>query len=130
MEQRRKTNLKRALTYLGGHCAQCDTIEHLEFDHIDPATKLFCISQKLSKRWVLLVVEVDKCQLLCEDCHFKKTIAQNIEFGEIEKPIPHGTTNGYRHFGCRCQKCRDAHREYARKYTGSKPKTLFMSVEF
>jgi hypothetical protein len=35
---------------------------------------------------------------------------------ETEKVVPHGTLYGYAGFDCRCQDCKDASREYARKY--------------
>jgi hypothetical protein len=47
-----------------------------EFDHIDPATKLFQPGTKREGAWVkeeLFWEEVDKCQLLCQECHRKKT---------------------------------------------------------
>jgi 5-methylcytosine-specific restriction endonuclease McrA len=65
--------------YLGGECASCGTKENLEFDHIDPNTKCYGVSTILPETppgypytervWE----EVDKCQLLCEACHKKKT---------------------------------------------------------
>jgi hypothetical protein len=42
---------------------------------------------------------------------------------EQEAPIPrhvHGTTNGYRYYGCRCERCREAAREAARQYRQGK----------
>jgi hypothetical protein len=45
--------------------------------------------------------ELSKCQVLCKSCHLKKTIS------EVEYPgIVHGTSNGYDHYGCRCEECR------------------------
>lgn len=29
--------------------------------------------------------------------------------------IPHGTLNGYQNYGCRCQRCKQARRDYDRK---------------
>lgn len=58
---------------LGGQCLKCGSVYNLEFDHIDPTTKLFPISNLLSHAWDVVLVEVKKCQLLCSDCHKKKT---------------------------------------------------------
>lgn len=69
MQRRRQ----RALRYLGGACAHCGTTEDLEFDHIDPAAKTYAISGLLSSKWERVVEELNKCQLLCQVCHVKKT---------------------------------------------------------
>lgn len=61
------------LEYLGGECVQCGSKENLEFDHIDPKTKSFSITRKWNRRWEVLKLELDKCQLLCKDCHLTKT---------------------------------------------------------
>jgi 5-methylcytosine-specific restriction endonuclease McrA len=55
---------------LGGACLSCGSKQDLEFDHIDPESKLFSFGKKgssvaLSK----LLEEIDKCQLLCIPCH-------------------------------------------------------------
>lgn len=64
---------QRALQYLGGICVQCGATEDLEIDHIDPAKKEHHISGRLSYRWEITVVELDKCQVLCHDCHVEKS---------------------------------------------------------
>lgn len=58
---------------LGGRCCKCGSEEALEFDHIDPQTKLFAISSLLSHAWTEVLEEVKKCQLLCKRCHIAKT---------------------------------------------------------
>lgn len=104
---------KIAYDYLGGKCTICKKIEKLEFDHIDPDTKLFAITKtNLSEErfWV----EIKKCQLLCRECHIKKT---KKEFtGKKISEIPnHGTDNRYKHFGCRCDLCRHARSTYTKQ---------------
>jgi len=42
--QKRATRRQFAYSYLGGKCAVCGLAEDLEFDHIDPATKICNIS--------------------------------------------------------------------------------------
>jgi 5-methylcytosine-specific restriction endonuclease McrA len=37
------------------------------------------------------------------------------------RPIPHGTANGYKHYGCRCDQCKIAMREYGRKFAKKVP---------
>lgn len=31
------------------------------------------------------------------------------------KAVPHGTYNGYRNYGCRCETCKEAHSDYQRR---------------
>tara|TARA_B100000287_G_C20230175_1_gene621750 strand:+ start:189 stop:599 length:411 start_codon:yes stop_codon:yes gene_type:complete len=60
---------------LGGKCAICETTENLEFDHIDPKTKLFNPTRYVTggKPKDLIIEEFKKCQLLCHRCHKNKT---------------------------------------------------------
>lgn len=55
-----------------GHCLDCgnDDYRLLTFHHRDPALKLFEISSGATKKgWAVLMREVDKCDLLCANCH-------------------------------------------------------------
>ena len=69
MQQRRQ----QALQYLGGVCASCGTTEDLEFDHVDPQTKVRSVNSLLSYRWECQLKELNKCQLLCSHCHQQKS---------------------------------------------------------
>lgn len=60
---------------LGGKCIKCGTKKRLEFDHIDPSTKLFNISECGGRTWKSFITEVEKCQLLCRPCHIEKSIS-------------------------------------------------------
>lgn len=66
----RKAKLK-AVEYKGGGCELCGykkSIRALCFHHIDPTQKDFGISTGFRK-WESLRLELDKCQLLCMNCH-------------------------------------------------------------
>ena|SRR5674476_512038 len=69
----RRFELKRkAVEYLGGGCSVCGynkCIQALEFHHRDETTKEFCISGSHSISWVRFKAELDKCDLLCSNCH-------------------------------------------------------------
>lgn len=57
---------------LGGKCVRCGWGEHpaaLDFHHKDPATKEFNIAPSLGRAMEILEREVDKCELLCANCH-------------------------------------------------------------
>lgn len=72
--QRRRLKLKKmALEYKGGCCSicgynKCDAA--LEFHHIDPSQKDFGISENgHTKSFDKIKVELDKCILVCSNCH-------------------------------------------------------------
>lgn len=63
---------KDAITYKGGKCIHCGYSKNyaaLEFHHRDPHEK-DCDWNKLRlKKWSSIVAELDKCDLLCANCH-------------------------------------------------------------
>ncbi len=73
-----RTNM---LAYLSNQqcvlCAESD-IRVLELDHLDPTTKAFNISQavKLGRSWQEVLNEIKKCQVLCANCHKRRTAQQ------------------------------------------------------
>lgn len=61
------------LELLGGECKHCGITQKLQFDHINPASKIFDVSQRLDWKIDILLPEAQKCQLLCAHCHGVKT---------------------------------------------------------
>jgi hypothetical protein len=85
----------------GGQCAMCGSIDKLEVDHVDPSIKLMYPREIWSRRKEVREAELAKCQVLCFDCHEKKTRI------DASHPSPrHGTLNMYDKHGCRCNLCR------------------------
>lgn len=76
-----------ALAMLGGKCVMCGSSSRLDFDHIDPVTKLSDLGLLLTRARSVWIAELKKCQLLCRPCHIKKTRI----CGEIGN---HGSSNG------------------------------------
>jgi 5-methylcytosine-specific restriction endonuclease McrA len=112
---------KEVIEYLGGVCKVCGATEKLEIDHKDPYTKNFVVSKALAG-WSKsrLMKEVEKCQLLCTDCHRKKTRKElSIRFNQREV-WEHGTLAGLRY--CKCELCLDAKRRYNKEYTAKNKK--------
>jgi hypothetical protein len=72
----RKKRKELCLEYLGGKCVVCGTTNRLEFDHIKRDTKKYEITPKLTINFDNLKEELNKCQLLCYDCHKIKTISE------------------------------------------------------
>lgn len=71
---RRRRKLKAmAVEYKGGACGKCGysrCISALEFHHVDPSQKDFAISTTGSTRaWSKIQKELDKCILVCSNCH-------------------------------------------------------------
>lgn len=66
-----------------GGCQKCNwldinNLEALEFDHIEMSTKDYNISELVKKKVSFDIIdnEIEKCRLLCVDCHFLRTIKQ------------------------------------------------------
>lgn len=64
----------RAIEYLGGMCADCKKMPHhacMEFHHCNPENKEFSLSSILAQvsAWIRIKNELDKCILLCSNCH-------------------------------------------------------------
>ncbi len=100
----------KAQVYLGSKCAYCGSEDDLEFDHVDRATKQFNINKLLSGQWENLRLELDKCQLLCEDCHKVKSDEEQT------LPIEHGHYGRGYCKGCSCDLCVASVAPYWRDY--------------
>ena len=86
------------MRYLEGRpCAECGAFNDLELDHIDPGSKIHHNIWSWSKQRRDL--ELQKCQILCADCHGRKTLAS------IARKYIHGTLKMYDKYKCRCIPC-------------------------
>lgn len=69
----RKKIKQWAIQYKGGNCENCGynkCSEALEFHHKNPKEKDFSISDRnLTLHWNEIKKELDKCSLLCANCH-------------------------------------------------------------
>ena len=69
---RRRENKIKAVEYLGDHCADCKNefpYYVYDFHHTDPTIKDFEISHIMGRKWENIVPELNKCVLLCANCH-------------------------------------------------------------
>lgn len=105
MKNRYKRRRIEAVEKLGGKCTSCGSFESLEFDHIDPAGKDFTMAKAASFSETRWQKELEKCQLLCTDCHKLKHSVDN----------PCGTPQKYWN-GCKCQACKAAYSKHHKKY--------------
>jgi ribosome-binding protein aMBF1 (putative translation factor) len=63
--------------FKGKRCAQCKRTDRLELDHVDPSTKIHHVVWSWSEE--RRSKELAKCQVLCHDCHKRKTARENSE---------------------------------------------------
>ena len=113
-----KKRIAVAKDSLGGKCALCGSIENLEFDHIDPSTKIDCVTSMHSFSQKRFEAEIDKCQLLCSLCHKEKNL---MDLNVVSAKTTHGTISSYRY--CKCDLCRKAKSLYNKEYK-SRKKTM------
>jgi len=62
-----------AISYLGGECHECGykkCVAALDFHHLEEDKKKFGLSQEgLTRSWIKTKRELQKCVLLCANCH-------------------------------------------------------------
>ena len=67
---------QKAVEYLGGKCQQCGLedicVNVFDFHHRDPKEKSYDISTKRYRNFESIKQELDKCDLLCANCHRRK----------------------------------------------------------
>ena len=80
--KRRRRKLKLlGIMYLGGKCVKCgycDDIHALQFHHLKD--KSFTISHNNNSSWDIWKPELDKCILLCGNCHQKEHSSDSENF--------------------------------------------------
>ena len=93
-QRHRQLKMKqKAIDYLGGKCSICGydkCNDALDFHHRDSKTKEFNISTNFNLSWGVLKNELDKCELLCSNCHRELHCAEKIrptDYREYEKYI-------------------------------------------
>lgn len=75
----------KGVMYLGGKCSECGyskSVWSLHFHHKNPAEKSFTISRYQNLCWERVRQELEKCRLLCANCHGEK---HEAEFNVREK---------------------------------------------
>lgn len=81
-EHRKRLKVK-AVEYLGGKCERCGydkSIAALDFHHKDPTEKDFGISDEgITRSWEVIQHELDKCMLVCANCHREIHEELNLE---------------------------------------------------
>lgn len=67
---------RRAAYFVDKICAACGSVDQLQLDHIDPATKIHhsIWSWSAERR----EAELAKCQVLCKPCHDEKSAGEQL----------------------------------------------------
>jgi len=122
---------KKAVAYKGGKCQICGydkCLRALGFHHVNGQTKSFAISGSHCRSWTEIKIELDKCVLLCSNCHGEAheglIASDTLQEILIRKPFPveeripvkvqHGMVTMYNR-GCRCEPCKESAKPYRRK---------------
>lgn len=97
LKQKRRTETRiKSMIYLSEHgCEECGERDprKLEYDHKDPSVKTHTISRLIldGYSWTspTLRREIDKCRVLCANCHRKHTVEQQGYYAadELQRTI-------------------------------------------
>jgi len=85
--ERRKARWAERRAWLNAYklkrrCADCGYRRHpeaLQFDHRDPASKTFVVSRMIGRSWKLILAEIEKCDVVCANCHAIRTARNRTE---------------------------------------------------
>ena len=81
-KKRRQNMKRRCVKYKGEKCCRCGYNKHvcaLDFHHIDPDKKEYDMTKLIrNNNWNKLKTELDKCILICANCH------RELHFKEYE----------------------------------------------
>lgn len=86
--KKQKEIKNKCIEYKGGKCSICGydkCSSALDFHHINPNDKTKSISVMKSKSFEKLKSELDKCILLCKNCHFEVHVKLRNEKYELDK---------------------------------------------
>lgn len=83
MMKRFEEKARKVVALKGGSCNLCGydrCVAALEFHHVDPSEKEFQISKRWSMKDERLLAEIEKCVLLCANCH--REVHYRLDRGE------------------------------------------------
>lgn len=103
--QRRWLAKRRRSWFKTKCCERCGSRKRLQLDHVNPKLKVSHKIWSWSER--RRDTELQKCQVLCYDCHIEKT-------GSGREHSKHGTAFMRRKKRCKCYLCRAEARESVR----------------
>lgn len=84
---------QKAIDYKGGKCEICNYSKcnrALQFHHLDESKKEFTISSCHCRSWDSIQNELDKCILVCSNCHAEIHDKENKSLSNEIVPSPNG----------------------------------------
>ena len=70
---KRLANKEKAVEYKGGCCNRCkavfECLDVYDFHHLNPKYKENSLNILMNSTWDKIIIELDKCVLLCSNCH-------------------------------------------------------------
>ncbi len=84
--ERVQRNKEKAVRHKGGKCIRCGyskSIWALEFHHRNRDEKNRKISRLLLNKWEIILEEIEKCDLVCANCH--REIEEEIHYALMVK---------------------------------------------
>jgi hypothetical protein len=79
---------RRCVEYLGGRCSKCGynrCLASLDFHHTDPVQKDFEIGRMRGRDFKTLRPELDKCVLLCRNCHGEEHADEDLFIDDLSQ---------------------------------------------
>src|SRR5208282_2376241 len=73
--RKRVARKQKCVEYKGGKCQKCGysrSTRALSFHHRDRSLKAFSINRAMSLSWEKVKAELDKCDMLCANCHMEE----------------------------------------------------------
>lgn len=91
--ERKMRNKQHAIDYLGGNCCMCGYNKSpaaIDFHHVNPQEKSVTVKQLSACSLEKILREVDKCVLLCSNCHREyhyNQIHNHVEYNRASETI-------------------------------------------
>lgn len=79
---RRRENKRKIVNYFNNCCFDCGIQDEpciYDLHHKDPQEKEFGIAQYLDRVWEKILPEIEKCIMLCSNCHRKRHFSYKDE---------------------------------------------------
>lgn len=78
----------KAIDHKGSKCSKCGydkCYAALEFHHRDPTEKEFSWKNLRKQSWATILLEIDKCNLLCANCHREEHFDETLLISAISR---------------------------------------------
>lgn len=95
----------KAVEYKGGKCTKCGydkCYAAMDFHHVDPSQKEFVWNDLRKRKWSDVILELDKCVLLCANCHREEHFDKFLSDNAIEW---RNKIDNHSRIKCNCATC-------------------------